>query len=107
MAIESVRGREVVIHFDGARCIHSRHCVLDRPDVFVPNVAGEWIRGRVLRHDGQGVVVVADDGDVCVLRMDAISCVRVPPTDVRTAHVPPQPDGERARIPTDHLPATT
>jgi CDGSH-type Zn-finger protein/uncharacterized Fe-S cluster protein YjdI len=43
MAIESVRGKEVVIHFNGERCIHSRHCVLDRPDVFVPNVAGEWI----------------------------------------------------------------
>ncbi len=70
------------------------------------NVAGEWLRGRVVRHDGQGVVVVADDGDVCVLRMDAITCVRVPPKDVRTAHVPPQPDGERVRVPTDHLPAT-
>ena len=43
MGIESVRGKQVVIHFDGARCIHSRHCVLERPDVFVPNVEGEWI----------------------------------------------------------------
>jgi CDGSH-type Zn-finger protein/uncharacterized Fe-S cluster protein YjdI len=40
---ESVRGTSVIIHFDGKRCIHSRHCVLDRPDVFVPNVEGEWI----------------------------------------------------------------
>lgn len=40
---EEVRGRLAVIHFDGARCIHSRHCVLDRPDVFVPNVDGAWI----------------------------------------------------------------
>jgi CDGSH-type Zn-finger protein/uncharacterized Fe-S cluster protein YjdI len=43
VAIETVRGREFVIHFDGSRCIHSRNCVLDRPDVFVPNVKGEWI----------------------------------------------------------------
>ena len=43
MSVESVRGTTVVIHFDHQRCIHSRHCVLDRPDVFVPNVAGEWI----------------------------------------------------------------
>jgi CDGSH-type Zn-finger protein/uncharacterized Fe-S cluster protein YjdI len=41
--IETVRGRQVTIHFDAGKCIHSRHCVLDRPDVFVPNVAGEWI----------------------------------------------------------------
>ncbi|MCW5637261.1 MAG: CDGSH iron-sulfur domain-containing protein [Rubrivivax sp.] len=43
MASESVRGAQVVIHFDGERCIHSRHCVLERPDVFVPGVQGEWI----------------------------------------------------------------
>lgn len=43
MGVEAVRGREVVVHFNGERCIHSRHCVLDRPDVFVPNVSGEWI----------------------------------------------------------------
>lgn len=41
--IESVRGSRVTIHFDAARCIHSRNCVLGRPDVFVPNVEGEWI----------------------------------------------------------------
>ena len=43
MAIETVRGEQAVVHFDGERCIHARHCVLDRPDVFVPNVPGEWI----------------------------------------------------------------
>src|ERR1700727_3809411 len=40
---ETVRGTRVTIRFEAKRCIHSRHCVLDRPDVFVPNVAGEWI----------------------------------------------------------------
>lgn len=43
MAKEIVRGKAAVIHFDGALCIHARHCVLSRPDVFVPNVKGEWI----------------------------------------------------------------
>lgn len=42
-AIEEVRGREVTIRFEAKRCIHSRNCVLGRPDVFVPNVSGEWI----------------------------------------------------------------
>lgn len=41
--IEEVRGTQVSVRFDGGKCIHSRHCVLDHPDVFVPNVAGEWI----------------------------------------------------------------
>lgn len=43
MSEEVVRGQDVVIRFAANRCIHSRHCVLDRPDVFVPNVQGEWI----------------------------------------------------------------
>ncbi|MFN0299920.1 MAG: CDGSH iron-sulfur domain-containing protein [Burkholderiales bacterium] len=41
--IETVGGTKVRIHFDAELCIHSRGCVLARPDVFVPNVAGEWI----------------------------------------------------------------
>ena len=41
--IEIVRGARTVIEFEGKRCIHSRGCVLGRPDVFVPNVQGEWI----------------------------------------------------------------
>gem|GEM_PF-4174191 len=38
-------GRETVSssNVTGQRCIHSRHCALDRPDVFVPNVKGAWI----------------------------------------------------------------
>jgi CDGSH-type Zn-finger protein/uncharacterized Fe-S cluster protein YjdI len=43
MSEEVVHGKEVTIRFEGRRCVHSRHCVLDRPDVFVPNVPGEWI----------------------------------------------------------------
>ena len=42
-AIEEVRGREVTIRFEAKKCIHSRNCVLGRPDVFVPNVPGKWI----------------------------------------------------------------
>jgi CDGSH-type Zn-finger protein/uncharacterized Fe-S cluster protein YjdI len=41
--IEIAEGKKVRILFDGEKCIHSRHCVLSRPDVFVPNVQGEWI----------------------------------------------------------------
>lgn len=43
MPKEEVRAAHAVVTFDGARCIHARHCVLSRPDVFIPNVAGEWI----------------------------------------------------------------
>ena len=43
MGIETVRGQEATIHFDAQKCIHSRGCVLSHPDVFVPNVKGDWI----------------------------------------------------------------
>jgi len=41
--VETVQGREVTIVFEGARCVHSRNCVLSHPEVFVPNVQGAWI----------------------------------------------------------------
>ena len=41
--IEIVDGKQVRIRFEAKKCIHSRGCVLSRPDVFVPNVQGAWI----------------------------------------------------------------
>jgi CDGSH-type Zn-finger protein/uncharacterized Fe-S cluster protein YjdI len=41
--IEVVRGKHTLIRFEAKKCIHSRSCVLSHPDVFVPNVVGEWI----------------------------------------------------------------
>jgi CDGSH-type Zn-finger protein/uncharacterized Fe-S cluster protein YjdI len=43
-SIEEYRGIHVVIRFDGHKCIHSRNSVLGRPDVFVPNAPGPWIK---------------------------------------------------------------
>lgn len=43
MSVEIVIGKEATIHFDAGKCIHSRTCVLSHPDVFVPNVVGQWI----------------------------------------------------------------
>jgi CDGSH-type Zn-finger protein/uncharacterized Fe-S cluster protein YjdI len=42
--VEEYRGKRIVIRNNGARCIHSRYCVLGRPEVFVPNVEGPWIK---------------------------------------------------------------
>ena len=41
--VEEIRGKKVLIRFEGKKCVHSRGCVLGRPDVFVPNTEGEWI----------------------------------------------------------------
>jgi len=40
---EIARGEHGTIYFTAKRCIHSRHCVLEEPDVFAANREGEWI----------------------------------------------------------------
>jgi CDGSH-type Zn-finger protein/uncharacterized Fe-S cluster protein YjdI len=42
-AVEVVKGRALTVLFEGRRCIHSRHCVLDAPGVFKANTPGAWI----------------------------------------------------------------
>src|SRR4051812_20314222 len=41
--IEQVSADGITLRFEARKCIHSRSCVLGRPDVFVPNVVGAWI----------------------------------------------------------------
>ncbi|WP_145647736.1 ferritin-like domain-containing protein [Pseudoduganella lurida] len=41
--IEVAHGENGTIYFHGRRCVHSRHCVLEEPDVFLANQEGEWI----------------------------------------------------------------
>ena len=84
--VEEVRGRQVVIRFDGGRCIHSRNCVLGRPDVFVPNVEGEWIHpDRATPDEVAHLAVVCPSGAITYERLD-----RGPqesPPKVNTVHV--------------------
>ena len=35
--------KELTLRFDARRCIHSRHCVLGAPDVFLANTPGAWL----------------------------------------------------------------
>jgi CDGSH-type Zn-finger protein/uncharacterized Fe-S cluster protein YjdI len=37
------RTKEITLSFDATRCIHSRHCVLGAPGVFLANVKGPWL----------------------------------------------------------------
>jgi CDGSH-type Zn-finger protein/uncharacterized Fe-S cluster protein YjdI len=36
-------GKNITIRFNTERCIHSRHCVLDAPQVFQANTPGRWL----------------------------------------------------------------
>ena len=84
--IEEVRGREVVIRFDGSRCIHSRNCVLGRPDVFVPNVQGEWIHpDRATPEAVAHLALTCPSGAITYERLDG-GPSEAPPK-VNTVHV--------------------
>ena len=67
--VETVRGPQATIRFEAGRCIHSRHCVLERPDVFVPNVEGEWIHPE--RASAEEIAALAAN-----CPSGAISCTR-------------------------------
>jgi CDGSH-type Zn-finger protein/uncharacterized Fe-S cluster protein YjdI len=71
MSKEVVRGRAVEIEFDGKRCIHSRNCVLSRPDVFVPGVKGEWIRpDAATPEEAVTLAVNCPSGAIVTKRLD-------------------------------------
>ena len=36
-------GQKITVIWHAERCIHSRNCVLGRPDVFLANAPGDWI----------------------------------------------------------------
>jgi CDGSH-type Zn-finger protein/uncharacterized Fe-S cluster protein YjdI len=85
--METIRGPSGVIHFDGTRCIHSRNCVLDRPDVFVPNVQGEWI------HPDR-----AGAGELAALALNCPSgAIRFEPVDDAPAEAAPLVNTVRLR----------
>ncbi len=42
-APDVVRTKDITLRFDGHRCIHSRHCVLEAPTVFLANTPGAWL----------------------------------------------------------------
>ena len=41
--VDEYKGERITVLNDGKRCIHSRYCVLNLPNVFKPNVDGPWI----------------------------------------------------------------
>jgi hypothetical protein len=56
-------------------------------------VAGEWITGKVVATDGQGVVLAEESGEVTVVRADSVTAVRILPE--AGSHIPTQPTGAR------------
>jgi CDGSH-type Zn-finger protein/uncharacterized Fe-S cluster protein YjdI len=80
MTEEIVTGRDVTIRFDARRCVHSRTCVLGHPEVYVPNVKGEWIHpdaasAEVVMH----TALACPSGAIRVSRNDGSASSDTPP----------------------------
>ena len=58
--VQEYRGEKIVVRFDADKCVHSRHCVLGRPEVFQANVTGAWIK-----PDNVGVAEVVMTAMAC------------------------------------------
>jgi CDGSH-type Zn-finger protein/uncharacterized Fe-S cluster protein YjdI len=80
MTEEIVKGRDVTIRFDGQRCVHSRNCVLGHPEVFVPNVTGEWIRPDAASAEAvMHVALACPSGAIRVAHNDGSASSDTPP----------------------------
>jgi len=83
---ETYKGRSLTIHFDGQRCIHSRHCVLDAPRVFKANVEGPWIDpDAISAEDLAAVARNCPSGAITYERHDGVPDER--PPEVNTVRV--------------------
>ncbi|MCC7542593.1 MAG: CDGSH iron-sulfur domain-containing protein [Deltaproteobacteria bacterium] len=107
MATEEVRGKRVLIRFDGQRCIHARHCVLSRPDVFVPNVQGEWIHpDRAAPEEVAALAVSCPSGAIAYERLDGgpqesaplVNVARIRENGPIAFHAPMQIEGHGAML---------
>ncbi len=58
-AVEVAESAGIRLRVDGSKCIHSRNCVLARPDVFVPNVRGAWLHPE--RASAAEVAAIAEN----------------------------------------------
>lgn len=80
MTEEIVIGRDVTIGFDPIRCIHSRGCVLAHPEIYVPNVQGEWIHPDAASADTVMLTALnCPSGAIRVTRNDGVAHSDAPP----------------------------
>jgi CDGSH-type Zn-finger protein/uncharacterized Fe-S cluster protein YjdI len=69
--VQEYRGKKVLIRFEGKKCIHSRNCVLGRPDVFVPNAPGDWIQPDAASAEAVAAIAQAcPSGAITYERLD-------------------------------------
>ena len=81
--VQEYRGKNIVVHFNAAKCIHSRNCVLGRPEVFQANVPGAWIKPDAVSADEVVATALAcPSGAITFERLDGAAQETAPPVNV-------------------------
>jgi CDGSH-type Zn-finger protein/uncharacterized Fe-S cluster protein YjdI len=71
-----------IINYDG-RCIHSRNCVLQRPEVFIANAPGAWIAPDAANADATAATILScPSGALAFERHDGGLAESAPPVNV-------------------------
>jgi CDGSH-type Zn-finger protein/uncharacterized Fe-S cluster protein YjdI len=81
--VEVARGKALTVLFEGKRCIHARHCVLQAPRVFLANTPGEWIFPDEMSSEALiGVAHACPSGAIRYERHDGGPAETPPPVNV-------------------------
>jgi CDGSH-type Zn-finger protein/uncharacterized Fe-S cluster protein YjdI len=81
--VQEYRGGKIVVRFDGEKCIHSRNCVLDRPEVFQANVPGAWIKPDSVTPEQVVMTAMAcPSGAITFERIDGGAQEAPPPVNI-------------------------
>jgi CDGSH-type Zn-finger protein/uncharacterized Fe-S cluster protein YjdI len=77
------RTKEITLRFDARRCIHSRHCVLGAPSVFLANVTGPWLHPETVPVEKCAAIAHAcPSGAITYERHDGGAPEAPPPVNV-------------------------
>jgi CDGSH-type Zn-finger protein/uncharacterized Fe-S cluster protein YjdI len=71
-----------IVNYDG-RCIHSRNCVLQRPEVFIANAPGAWIAADAAAPEATvATILCCPSGALAFERHDGGGAESAPPVNV-------------------------
>src|SRR3954464_13397939 len=80
---QEYRGTKLVVRFDGKACVHSRNCVLGRPEGFQANVPGPWIAPDAVAVNAVVATALAcPSGALTFARLDGGPAEEAPPVNL-------------------------
>lgn len=68
---DALRSNTVALHYDGSRCIHARHCVVDASAVPFAEARGSWLHAKSIpMEEGIAIARSCPSGAITYLRHD-------------------------------------